>query len=55
MFVFGICDSCLDRFAEYKFEYVDETFQICNACLPLHGYERQMIKLGVGYIAKVHG
>ena len=49
------CDSCEQRVAEYKFVYADATFNICNGCLPLHGYERQMFELGVGCIAKIHG
>lgn len=53
MYVYGKCDSCLDRLAEYKFVYADATFNICNACLPMHSYERQMIRLGVGSVVKI--
>jgi hypothetical protein len=51
--VFVSCDSCEVRKAEYKFEYPDATFDICGSCLPIFGYERQMIKLGVGSVVKV--
>lgn len=51
--MFIVCDSCNDRIAEYKFEYPDATFNICGSCLPIHGYERQMINLGVGSVVKV--
>lgn len=48
-----ICDSCNERVAQYKFEYPDATFDICDSCLPIHGYERQMINLGVGCNVKI--
>lgn len=48
-----ICNSCNDRVAQYKFVYPDATFDICDSCLPIHGYERQMINLGVGGNVKI--